>query len=106
LGGGLLGADWGNGVVVSKGVRGKPSDVATVTRVRPGSEVIHFFVALIAPRGDNEIEVQVLTVLSARLADGNSPEGGFYTSGNALTENVYDELSAYLGPGVLVPIGE
>jgi len=106
VGGGLLGADWENGVVVSKGVRGRPSDVTSVTQVNPNSEVIYFFVALVAPRGEERIEVQILTVLSARAMPRGTSEGGFYTSGNELTEGVYKQLAESLGPGELVLIGD
>lgn len=102
----MLGADWENGVVVSKGVRGKPSDVKSVTKVNPESEVVYFFVALVAPRGEQKTEVQVLTVLSARTTRSTTSEGGFYTSGNELTERIYDQLAESLGKGELVPIGD
>lgn len=106
IGGGLLGADWENGVVVSKAMHADPSDVKSIMKVNPDSDVVYFFVALVEPRNQEQVEIRVLTVLSARTKKKNhSPEGGFFISGNALTEQLYDELSVYLGLGVLVPIG-
>jgi hypothetical protein len=103
VGGGLLGADWDSGIVMSRGVHARATDVSSVTKIDQDKEVVYFLVALISSRGEDEVEVQILTILSARSKGGAGSEGGFYTSGNALSERVYEELRGRLGEGLLKP---
>ena len=105
LGLGSMGTDTTRGIVVSKAAEVEAKEVEDVAKFNQAARIVYFFVVFIGPREPNQVDVQVLTLLRARTPDKQLTEGGFYISGNRLSEKLFTSLERHLGSGLLVPLG-